>query len=328
MHFLWRGRQIWLISYHRSQHFGEVLTAEELGIAGPYFDIGELGDMHHNPQKNVLYRRYTLDEIAKRSQTEPAVAEELLRSAQQKLLAARQKRPEPYIDRTIYTSWNALAISAYLHAAHVLELDEPRAFALKTLDRILIDGWDSLNGLKHVLAYSEDAAAGHEGERFIAGVLDDYTFLVHALVDAWEVTGRHVYYERAMEIATAMVTRFYDAAGGGFFDTEAPTETTLGVLTARRKPLQDSPTPAGNPAAAAALLRLEALSGRKDFRRIAEETLENFAGVVEHFGLYAGTYGLALELLLLPPIQVVVVGQGIDARQLTAVATAHLLISF
>jgi uncharacterized protein YyaL (SSP411 family) len=305
----------------------EVLTAEELGIAGPYFDIGELGDMHHNPQKNVLYRRYTLDEIAKRSQTEPAVAEELLRSAQQKLLAARQKRPEPYIDRTIYTSWNALAISAYLHAAHVLELDEPRAFALKTLDRILIDGWDSLNGLKHVLAYSEDAAAGHEGERFIAGVLDDYTFLVHALVDAWEVTGRHVYYERAMEIATAMVTRFYDAAGGGFFDTEAPTETTLGVLTARRKPLQDSPTPAGNPAAAAALLRLEALSGRKDFRRIAEETLENFAGVVEHFGLYAGTYGLALELLLLPPIQVVVVGQGIDARQLTAVATAHYAVN-
>ena len=41
----------------------------------------------------------------------------------------------------------------------------------------------------------------------------------------------------------------------------------LGALTARRKPLQDSPTPAGNPTAAAALLRLEALSGRRNIAR-------------------------------------------------------------
>jgi len=52
---------------------------------------------------------------------------------------------------------------------------------------------------------------------------------------------------------------------------------------------------------------VEALSGRKEFREIAEETLTSFAGIVEHFGLYAGSYGLALERLLLDPIQVVVV---------------------
>ena len=90
------------------------------------------------------------------------------------------------------------------------------------------------------------------------------------------------------------------------------------MLTARRKPLQDSPTPAGNPAAAAALLRLEALNGRVDLREKAEDTLEAFAGVVTHFGLYAGTYGLALERLLLPPVQVVVIGE--DADELEAAA--------
>jgi len=101
----------------------------------------------------------------------------------------------------------------------------------------------------------------------------------------------------------------------------------LGALSARRKPLQDTPTPAGNPAAAAALLRLEALSGRTDFRDKAEDTLENFAGIVEHFGLYAGTYGLALELLLLPPIQVVVIGEGMEARRLAATATARYAVN-
>jgi uncharacterized protein YyaL (SSP411 family) len=305
----------------------EVLTQEELGIAGPYYDIGELGDMHHNPQKNVLHRKYTLEEIAKRAQASPEEVEKILRSARKKLLAARKKRTEPYIDKTVYTSWNALAISAYLHAAHVLELEEPRAFALKTLDRILHDGWDPAAGLNHVIAYPENAAAEDNGRRHIAGVLDDYAFLVHALVDGWEATGDRKYYDRAMQIAEAMVGRFYDATGGAFFDTEVSTGSALGVLAARRKPLQDSPTPAGNPSAAAALLRLEALSGRADFRQKAEDTLENFAGVVEHFGLYAGAYGLALELLLLPPIQVVVVGEGMEARQLTAMATARYAVN-
>jgi hypothetical protein len=91
--------------------------------------------------------------------------------------------------------------------------------------------------------------------------------------------------------------------------------------------LQDSPTPAGNPAAAAALLRLQALSGRKKYREIAEETLECFAGIVEHFGLYAGSYGLAVERLLLDPVQVVVVGSGREAEELEALAVAGFAVN-
>jgi hypothetical protein len=158
-------------------------------------------------------------------------------------------------------------------------------------------------------------------------VLDDYAFLIHALLDAWEATGSLLYYDHALAIGQAMIDRFCDNTGGGFFDTESTTTPALGVLSARRKPLQDSPTPAGNPSAAAALLRIESLSGRTDFREKAEDTLENFAGVVEHFGLYAGTFGLALELLLLPPVQVVIVGEGIEARQLVAMATARYAVN-
>src|SRR6202041_2827521 len=88
-----------------------------------------------------------------------------------------------------------------------------------------------------------------------------------------------------------------------------------GVMAARRKPLQDSPTPAGNPTAASALLRLEALNGREQYRDIAQNTLGSFAGIVEHFGLYAGSYGLALERLLLDPVQVIVVGSGPEASR-------------
>ena len=297
------------------------LTADEMAVAELYFDIGELGDMHHNPAKNVLHRKFTLEEVAARVGRPVEEAQALLGSAQKKLLETRLTRPAPYIDRTIYTSWNGMMVSAYLDAARVLDMREARDSALKTLDRLLREAWDAEQGLAHVVAYPE----GVEGRR-VAGVLDDYAFLVLAALDGWEATGARRYYDAAVEIAEAMVARFHDKTGGGFFDTEQ-TEGALGVLAARRKPLQDAPTPAGNSVAAAALLRLEALSGRKDFRDIAEDTLESFAGVAEHFGLYAGAYGLALEMLLLAPTQVVIVGGGAEARKLAAMATARFAVN-
>jgi uncharacterized protein len=305
-----------------------VLTPEELSVAEPFYDIGDLGDMHHNPKKNVLYRRFTIDEVAQRLRRDPVGVEHDLQSAKRRLSAARLERPTPFVDKTIYTGWNAMAISAYLDAARVMGLEPPRVFALRTLDRILSEAvlhetGSSASGLLHVVAYADRSGAAKP----IPGVLDDYALLIHACVDAWQATGALRYYEAAMQLADAMVTKFHDNEGGGFFDTEKNAGDKLGALTARRKPMQDSPTPAGNSTAAAALLRLEALSGRADFRAKAEETLAAFAGVIEHYGLYAGSYALALERLLLPPIQVVLIGEGEPAQRLAAIAQARFAVN-
>jgi uncharacterized protein YyaL (SSP411 family) len=300
-----------------------LLTPEELAVAELYYDIGPLGDMHHNPQKNVLHRNFSIEEVAQRLNRAPSEVERDLASAKQKLYAARLQRPTPFIDKTLYTGWNAMAISAYLDAARVLDSDASRAYALRTLDRILREAWNSETGLAHVIAYPDSGTPA----RRVPAVLDDYAFLIHACVDAWEATGEMRYYDAAMQLAETMIDRFHDSENGGFFDTEKNGADKLGALTARRKPMQDSPTPAGNSTAAAALLRLEALSGRADFRRKAEDTLTAFAGVIEHYGLYAGSYGLALERLLLPPIQVALVGAGPAARQLAAVANARYAVN-
>ena len=300
-----------------------VLTPEEMAIAEPYYDIGDLGDMHHDPKKNVLYRRFTVEELAQQLKREPASVERDLQSAKRKLYAARLERSTPFVDKTIYTGWNAMAISAYLDAARVLGLEPPRVFALRTLDRILSEAWSSESGLLHVVAYADRPGA----TKPIPGVLDDYALLIHACVDAWQATGALHYYDAALQLAEAMIVKFHDTEGGAFFDTEINAGDKLGALTARRKPMQDSPTPAGNSTAAAALLRLEALSGRADFRAKAEETLAAFAGVIEHYGLYAGSYALALERLLLPPIQVVLIGEGEPAQRLAAIAQARFAVN-
>src|ERR1017187_3868081 len=58
------------------------------------------------------------------------------------------------------------------------------------------------------------------------------------------------------------------------------------------------------------LMRVGELNGRLDYLEKAQETLETFAGVVEHFGLYAATYALALQRMVREPVQVCVIGEG------------------
>ena len=301
-----------------------VLNPAELEFAQTYWDIGELGEMQHNSAKNVLHMHYTLEEKAADADFEALRG--LRNSARQKLLAARNLRPTPFIDRTLYTGWNAMAVTAYLETARVLRLDGVQEFALLTLDRLLDEAWDGGETLFHVIAYGEKLAAPWER---VPGTLDDYAFTIHAAIDAWLACGKMNFYRVAVKLADAMIARFYDSTAGAFYDSATPKEgqTPLGVLGARRKPLQDSPTPAGNPTAAAALLRLESLGGRQEYREIAEDTLASFAGVVEHFGLYAGSYGLALERLLLDPVQVIVVGSGPEALRLEATATARFAVN-
>jgi hypothetical protein len=309
-------------------------SADESKVALRYWDVRELGDMHHNPAKNVLHIDKTLEELAAEAGRSVDDLQQVVDTARRALLAARAERPTPFIDRTLYTGWNAMAVTACLETARVLSRDSTREFALLSLDRLLGNSengraWDGAQSLSHVIVYGERLEDGAEPQEKAPGTLDDYAFTVHACVDAWFSTSEMNYYHAAVKLADAMIARFYDRQAGAFFDAAAPVDgvAPLGALAARRKPLQDTPTPAGNPTAASALLRLEALSGRRKYREIAEETLAAFTGIVEHFGLYAGSYGLALDRLLLDPVQVVVIGSRPQAERLEARAMAGFAVN-
>lgn len=302
-----------------------VLTEEEAQVAALHYDINEVGEMHHNPAKNVLYVRAPVEEIARRMSLGADCVQDLLDSARKKMYVARLQRPTPYIDKTVYVGWNSMCVSAYLEAAKVLGLEDAQHFALRSLDRVLAEAWkarseDASEGsfgsgsgqaratqLLHVVAYSDPKAEHRE----VSGLLDDYAATVLACLDAYEATADLSYFKFGKAIGDAMIARFFDAVSGGFFDAEpAAHGKSLGVLSTRRKPLQDSPTPAGNPMAAIALLRLRHYTGDEGYRDKAEQTLEVFAGVAEQFGIFAGTYGIAVVHLLESPVQVVVIGDS------------------
>jgi uncharacterized protein YyaL (SSP411 family) len=310
------------------------LTEDEAAVATLYYDIKEVGDMHHNPAKNVLHIRTSIrtsvEEIARRLNIPEERAGTLLAAAQKKMYAARLLRPTPYVDKTVYAGWNAMCVSAYLEAAKVLDLAEARHFALRSLDRLLSAGWNAEGGMKHVIAYSDPKAERREGA--VPGVLDDYAFAVIACLDAYEATADLSYFRFARSIGEAMVAGFFDPGAGGFFDTRAEgrgadEQTTLGILGTRRKPFQDSPTPAGNSAAAIALLRLHGYANDASYRDKAEQTLEVYAGVAGQHGIFAATYGLAVVQFIQPHTQVVVVGKDEVAAELYRAAVRPLGLS-
>jgi uncharacterized protein YyaL (SSP411 family) len=295
------------------------LLPEEARIMELCYDVEAHGEMHHDPAKNVLWIARDAAGIAEQLGLDEATVRITIAKAKGKLLAARKPRPTPFIDKTMYASWNAMFVSAYLTAARVLGGSlgsDCRAFALKTLDRMLKEAWSESRGFGHRI-----------GGPALEGSLDDQVFSVLALLDAYEAALDPRYFAAAQKTMDLAVVRYGDAEGGGFFDRPSDA-APMGGLDVRRKPFQDSPTPSANSVAAIALVRMHAFTGDDRYRAFAKKTLEAFAGIAPQYGLFAATYGLAATLFAHHPVQVVITGDSIDPAAQALEAAAHRVYRF
>ncbi|MGB2667627.1 MAG: thioredoxin domain-containing protein [Candidatus Acidiferrum sp.] len=281
----------------------DVLPQTEARIIELHYDVEPDGEMHHNPEKNVLWLSRDPSEIAKALGLDDSSVRLSIASAKEKMLAARKLRTTPFIDQTMYVSWNAMFVSAYLAAARALGGPIGKAckdFALKTVDRMLREAWSEEEGFAHRV-----------GGPALRGSLDDQVFGVMALLDAYEATFDEKYFQAARRTMVVAIDKYGDASGGGFFDraSDAP---AMGGLEVRRKPFQDSPTPSANSVAAVALTRMHSYTDNPKYHEWAKNTLEAFAGVAPQYGLFAATYGLAAMLYAEHPTQVVITGVAGD----------------
>ena len=296
-----------------------VLTPEESRVVELYYDVEAHGEMHHNPSKNVLWVARDFEEIENLLKIEENSSMQLLLQANYKMLGARNLRQTPYIDKTMYVSWNAMFVSAYLEADRMFEEREYlgcKEFALKTVDRMLREAWSEEQGFAHRI-----------GGPALRGSLDDQVFGALALLDAYEAALDAKYFRAARKTMDVAIEKYGDTESGGFFDraSDAP---AMGGLDVRRKPFQDSPTPGANSIAAMALTRLHHYTGEQKYHDWAKKTLEAFAGIAPQFGMFAATYGLAATLFANQPIQVVVTGAKGDATAKSLNEAANSVFRF
>ena len=284
------------------------LNAEEFDLIAAHFNLRERGDMHHDPARNVLALHKTAEELAAETGKDVATLHKRLSVAREKMLAARSKRPTPFIDKTIYTGWNGMMISAFLDAGTVLNRDDWTALALKTLDRLIDSAWSDLYGFAHRCPDS-----GRVDKQDSTGrILEDQVHMTNALLDAWEATTDRKYLDHAENCMRLCLLHYGDHKLGGFFDRPKELPLAAKGFQLRRKPFQDSPSPAANSLAVVALGRLHHYTLDDEFEARARQTLELFAGSYNDYGLFVASYGLACTHHDRGTTKVVVVGRKDD----------------
>lgn len=279
----------------------EALAPEELEVVRLRFDLHERGEMHHDPARNVLWIAADVPEIAaalRRSEDEVA---QLLASAVRKMRAARAARAAPFVDRTLYASWNGMAIAALLIAHQATSNDRYREAALRALWRFMREGFDDESGFPHAL----DDPTGPR-------TLDDQVQMGAALLLAHQCTGDTHYLVVARRIAAVLDRDYRDPSGGAYFDL-ARGAARGPALEIPYKPIQDAPTPGANAVAALFFQDLATLTGDPLWRQRADEILRAFAETASRQGYFAATYFLAASRHLRPGAHVVVVGTGAHA---------------
>jgi uncharacterized protein YyaL (SSP411 family) len=218
----------------------------------------------------------------------------------------REKLVPPFIDRNVYTNWNALMISSHLEASFVLGDVSIREFALKSLDHLLELNYKQDEGMYHF----------NDGQPHLPNQLSDQVQMVKTLLDAYEAIGSGKYLSSAEELMDIAVRKLYDSEHGGFFDTIVNPKAA-GFLSTPAKPLDENST------AASALTKLYHLTEKDSYRKLAEDTLKRFVSIYPQFGFMAADYALAVDAFLNEPTSIRIIG-SIDKPQTKAMLSeAH-----
>jgi uncharacterized protein YyaL (SSP411 family) len=235
---------------------------------------------------NILHRARTDAQQARLRSIPEAEVKQSLATARKQLLAVRDRRIRPGRDDKILTSWNGLMIDALAHAASVLHNPDYAAIACRAADFL----WQRMR-----------TADGRLWRTWMSGAqpklnayLEDYAFVLNALVSLHKATADPRWLERAADLAKVMIDEFWDSAEGGFFYTGRHHE----ALITRIKDSHDGSTPSGNSMAATALLRLARRTGMDELRKKAEATLQLFHSLMARAPAAASQMLIALDYYL------------------------------
>ena len=280
-----------------------LLGPTDARLFSSYYDLTEGGNFE---ERNILHVERAIDEVARELNVTAEKLHEVIERGRGILFTERERRVKPGRDEKVITAWNGLMLEAFAEAAAVLERADYREAAERSAEFLL--GSLMKDGL--LLHVYKDGSAKH------VGFLDDYAYVVSALLTLYETTGALRWLEAARALADKMVEEFWDEEGGGFFYNGRSGEK----LIVRNKDYFDNAKPSGNSVAAESLLRLSVLTGDESYGRKAVNVLRLVRDAVERYPSAFGYALGAMDFYLSTPKEIVIVspsgGGGDDARVL------------
>jgi hypothetical protein len=270
-----------------------VLDPESSRAIEAYFDVASEGNFEG---RSVLYTPRSVDAVAERLGVGVAQLEQRIDSCRRQLYEARRARPAPLLDDKVLVAWNGLAISAFARAARVFPESDYLARAVAAADAVLASRESSGRLFRCV-----SAGAGRH-----AATIEDYAFMVAALIDLFEASQDVRWLCTAIELDRVLTEEFRDADTGSYFRASSRAQ----ALLARETSAYDGAEPSGNSVIALNLLRLYELTLREPYRERAEQLVRAFGQQLSGSPLSCAELLLALDFRASSPRQVALVASG------------------
>ncbi|SDF15281.1 thioredoxin domain-containing protein [Chitinophaga filiformis] len=258
----------------------EAILGPDAALFCAFYDVTEEGNWE---ETNILWVTKPAAVFAAENGITEEALERSLAVSREKLMAARAKRIRPGLDDKIILGWNALMIHACCRAYAALGVEQYREMGVNAMNFCL----KNLQQLDKQSFFHTFKAGVAKYPAF----LDDYAWLVRALIALQEVTGDAGWLDKAKELTEYVITNFSDEGGIYFYYTEAGQTDVI----IRKKEVYDGATPSGNAVMASNLIYLSIVYDRKDW---SERGIAMLAGQSQMAVRYSTSFGIWAGLLL------------------------------
>jgi len=256
------------------------ILGEDAELYCAYYDISESGNWEYS---NILRVKKPVEEFASKREIGVDELKEILINCNKKLLQERSKRIRPLLDDKIILGWNALMNTACSKAYSATGKEEYRQLAINNMNFLLsnLKGKDA-NTFHHTFK---------EGKAKYPAFLDDYAFLIEALIYLQEITADKQWIEKAKSLTDHVIQNFIEEETGFFFYTPAGQQDVI----VRKKEVYDSAVPSGNSVMAYNLWKLSLFLDKKEW---GEQSLQMVFSLSNAISKYPVSFGKWASLLL------------------------------
>ncbi|SHL85132.1 hypothetical protein SAMN05444266_105218 [Chitinophaga jiangningensis] len=276
------------------------ILGEQAGLFCEYYDVSEHGNWE---ETNILWVQQPLVQFAAEKGYDAEVLGAMLQGCREKLMAVRARRVRPGLDDKVLLGWNALMVHAYCRAYAALGVEAYREAAIRNMQFCLQEFRIKEGGYAFYHTW-KDAKAKYPA------FLDDYAYLIRALIALSEITGDQGHLYTARDLATFVIGHFSDESGQYFYYTIDDQKDVI----VRKKEVYDGATPSGNAIMAQNLWALSVVFGDKS---MADKAIGAVSGLSQTAVRYPTSFGVWASQLLQfvqGTAEIAVVGQDYRAR--------------
>ena len=222
-----------------------------------------------------------------------------------KLYQQRLKRIPPETDKKIITSWNSLAIKSFAYAGILLDREDFIDTAVKAANNLLESNTYNENLLRSSYEHQNSNKKNNP-----PGFLEDYSFLIDALLEIYQVTGEKIWLEKALTQTEKMINNFWDESQNSFFDTSKFSNT----LILRPSVLQDNVVPSGSSVAWRILIKLFSITNDKKYKLIVDKFISTASNQITHFPTSHAYWLSSLNMYYSTPLHLCIIGNPKDKK--------------